>query len=893
MSGHFHRLLGASIVTVATCTMPTVAYAQQTYSFDQPAQRLSDALRAIGAKSGISIAFDPAIARGKNAPAIKGVMSVREALDRVLAASGLRINEAPNGGFIIVLMPRQTAVQDQPLSFGKADGSVDEEIVVTGTNIRGGSLNAPAIILTRDEMRRSGFTSVDQALATVPQNFVDLSAGVAGAGATVNISNVGNGNFDRASGVNLRGLGADSTLTLVNGARRAGSANGRVVDISSIPLSVVERIDVVTDGRSAVYGSDAVGGVVNIRTRHSFDGAETDVAASTYGFGGERLQLSQTFGVQFDRGGFVVAYDFTRDWPADLVDADLVSEPTPTGADPTVLEMTGSNRRHSGYLGGEYKVGSIKFFIDGLYSHQDSSTLNAAQFPGAPTEKFQRDSLRGEQYSFSGGARIDLGADWQATATGLYSAVDNDIVAVLHQDDSIFPYDDVLSQNRSSSITSGTLLLEGPLFRSETFEPRLAVGAEIRQERFSNNGRDVYTPLGSEAFITETDFSSRRAVKSAFAELALPLRLERPFLYSLEFSVAARYDDYSDFGDTFNPQFGAMWMPSRSLAVKANFSRAYRAPALIELQPITIGGILPIPAPEGGRRPVLFILGNDRDLAAEKAKAWNVGLDFTPEWLGRTKISLSYFNIDYRNRIDAVGAGERFSVLTAPQRFGELLNISPTQADITAYVSQFDSIPGNASGIPWTPDPTAPDLGLAAAFPNLALFEGRTTNISVEHVEGIDLSIQSSFDLDGSRFNLGANATYTPKHDRSLTPTTPKFSRINEPGFPSDFRFRLTADWQRGAFGLFGGLNYVDGYENPFSIPTRIRSAATIDLAARFDGDAAAGFPIKGLSAVLSVQNLLDSRPPRFADPFTGVLFDATNALSVGRNIALRVTKRW
>ena len=81
--------------------------------------------------------------------------------------------------------------------------------------------------------------------------------------------------------INLRGLGADSTLSLVNGRRLAGSGSyGELGDVSALPSAAVERVDVLLDGASALYGSDAVAGVVNLIMRRRFDGAETRFRAA-------------------------------------------------------------------------------------------------------------------------------------------------------------------------------------------------------------------------------------------------------------------------------------------------------------------------------------------------------------------------------------------------------------------------------------------------------------------------------------------------------------------------------------------------------------------------------------------------------------------------------------
>ncbi|MCR4532822.1 TonB-dependent receptor plug domain-containing protein, partial [Acinetobacter venetianus] len=154
-----------------------------------------------------------------------------------------------------------------------ATPSMLDEVVVTGTHIRGVAPGAsPVVSVDRDAIDRRGFATVADTLAALPQNF----AGLATPAATSTGVDTTSQNAGRATTINLRGLGPDATLVLVNGRRMAGAGGrGDLADVSSIPTAAVERIDVLLDGASALYGADAVAGVVNIILRNDFDGAET------------------------------------------------------------------------------------------------------------------------------------------------------------------------------------------------------------------------------------------------------------------------------------------------------------------------------------------------------------------------------------------------------------------------------------------------------------------------------------------------------------------------------------------------------------------------------------------------------------------------------------------
>src|SRR5690606_7738103 len=113
----------------------------------------------------------------------------------------------------------------------------------------------------------------------------------------------GNLNYSGGSTPNLRGLGPGSTLTLINGHRLGYDGLGGAVDISLIPLDALERIEVVMDGSSAVYGSDAIAGVVNFITRKDYTGARStaSIGSATQGGGLDR-RFSQMFGHAWNEG---------------------------------------------------------------------------------------------------------------------------------------------------------------------------------------------------------------------------------------------------------------------------------------------------------------------------------------------------------------------------------------------------------------------------------------------------------------------------------------------------------------------------------------------------------------------------------------------------------------
>ena len=208
------------------------------------------------------------------------------------------------------------------------DGDADEEEALELQDVRvtGSRLNRPPselsgnlIVLDRDAIRASGELTLARVLRQLPQN---VNATNETYGSDLN----GASNVTGASTVNLRGLGSESTLILVDG-RRVGYSGllGGVTDISSIPLSMVDRIEILLDGASAVYGSDAVGGVVNIITRQDYSGVELDL---NYGrphkSGYEETRVNVSTGFAWDGGRANVGYEYFRDTGIDASNRDSI-----------------------------------------------------------------------------------------------------------------------------------------------------------------------------------------------------------------------------------------------------------------------------------------------------------------------------------------------------------------------------------------------------------------------------------------------------------------------------------------------------------------------------------------------------------------------------------------
>lgn len=221
-----------------------------------------------------------------------------------------------------------------------------EEVVVTGSRlgVTEQSSTSPIKIISRDEIEDLAVTSIGDFLQDLPQNIGGLNA-------------QNNNGGDGSTQISLRGLGAARTLILLNGRRHVPYSTGARVDMNAIAPNTIERIDVLLDGASAVYGSDAIGGVINVITRKDFDGLTlSGTTGRASEGGGTTTDLNITYGASSDRGNVSVSIgsyemshvmagdrawapsDLNYDWDAKTY-TSFGSSATPEG---TIIDRSGA-----------------------------------------------------------------------------------------------------------------------------------------------------------------------------------------------------------------------------------------------------------------------------------------------------------------------------------------------------------------------------------------------------------------------------------------------------------------------------------------------------------------------------------------------------------------------
>jgi iron complex outermembrane receptor protein len=200
----------------------------------------------------------------------------------------------------LVLQTWSVAAQDAaPAKADQSSAKSLETVTVTGSRIRSVDVETSQPVFTMDKaaIQATGLTNVNDIIARMPSmGTPDITPqDTLSSGADVG------GRY-----VNIRNLGSQRTLVLVNGRRWSTSLSG-LTDVSTIPVSMIERIDILKDGASSIYGSDAIGGVVNIITKGKFDGAEANVYYGQNGKGdGQTQNYDFTWGHTSDKNSIII-----------------------------------------------------------------------------------------------------------------------------------------------------------------------------------------------------------------------------------------------------------------------------------------------------------------------------------------------------------------------------------------------------------------------------------------------------------------------------------------------------------------------------------------------------------------------------------------------------------
>ncbi|MDP5135802.1 TonB-dependent receptor [Rheinheimera baltica] len=791
-----------------------------------------------------------------------------------------------------------------------------ERIEVTGSRIKRNDLEgaAPIDVISRDDIAKSGFSNLQQLLERTP---------VAGTGT---FSTRGNNQDSTANGgaaISLRGFGSDATLVLINGRRVAISAFAEniansFVDINSIPVAAIERIEILKDGASAVYGSDAVAGVVNIILRKDFDGAELSVShGGTTGPTYDETAASFVWGTQTDDTSVTLIMDYfkntsitgaemgrfgtanqapyggddnrsSRGFPGNFIVNGVTTIDPDCPADRTFGQTCVFDYGPFGYanppaerIGAMLQASQnfsadVQGYIELAVQHNTSKAAGAPTpldgdagltVPGShPNNPFGVDIGINRLRTVDAGPRVwDIESDTLRMVVGLRGTVNNwdwDVSAqkgrseamqtgskqqgwvrtdflqeqinlgnynpfggVYNSPEVIDAITTSLVRRGESHITAYDASISGEAFALGDQMVSVAAGVEYREEDAFDQPDDQF----QRGLIFGTESVSAQAARdqyAAYVELLIPVSDE------LEFTVAGRYDDYSDFGSTTNPQLTMKWRPLDNFTVRASFGQGFRAPSLAQIglgpsqESVFFTDTYRCPTPDEANpacasTDYTIVFVGTEGLQPEESETFNVGAvwQITEDF----DITADIWSITQDNKIDKNDYENVYDAECNNQNSAICVRLAP--------------LPGQTLG-------------------ELSRLFNSYINISSQEATGLDLSTSYRLtlqDMGMVRFNL--DWSYISKFEKN------GIDYAGEYNYPQH-RWLASADWTYGNWGVLTSLSYVGEFED-YASPSDVESTTTRSVDAQMLLDIQARYNVsEKMQLVLGMNNALDEDPP-------------------------------
>jgi outer membrane receptor protein involved in Fe transport len=857
-------LLASAAIAAA---VPARAQDAPIINYNIPAQDLGKSLTDFARQSNREIYFSSDLTRGKQAPKIRGQLSTDQALQQLLAGSGLTYKLDASGAFTIVRDPGNGKSAPEGASFDQNNTA----ITVTGTRIRGAGSASPVNVTTRRDLEQAGINDLADLTRILPQNYAGgQNRGIAGNG-----EQGGQLNLNDSSQLNLRGLGPDATLTLLNGHRLSYDGISQGVDIASIPVSAIERIEVVADGASALYGSDAVGGVANIILRRDYEGLETTARAGAATDGGDvQQQYSLVGGRRWSSGGFILALDHEFQTPITAAQRDYTS-----GYDPSFW-LTDRIKQTSAVLAANEQIApGLHFDLDGTLMQRHSlqqdpyTSNNDVHIDGQVARE------RTLSYSISPTVRAGLGP-WQASlsttlAKSRIQADANNYASGVAQQVGRLLFENNL---KGAEVTA-----EGPLIRLPGGEARLALGGGVREISLHLR-RHILSPSGAVSF---KEWTERRKTQFAYGEVSLPLigpEQHLTLVDRLTLSGAVRHEHWAGIDTVTTPKFGVIYQPVPDVTLRATWGKSFKIPTLQQVnqpqQAILIPGFIFSPLPQPPGAPVLLLTGGSPNLKPERATTWSGTVEVKPQFVPALHMRATYFHINYRDRL----ATPFTSVLSALYNplYDDFITYNPSASDVNALIA---TIPGgltNQTGAPFDP------AGIGA------IVDTSLRNSERQRIHGVDLDADYRLDLGRSgKLLLTGSASYLHS-DQQLSKGQPFQPLAGTIFHPPHWRGRAGLTWDRGGQSLSAFVNYVGpNTDNVLATLRRVSAFTTVDLTAALRTQARTG-PLHNVELRLVALNVLNQKPHviRIVYP-SEAPYDSTNESPVGRFLGVSLRKVW
>lgn len=857
-----HTCLGAMIAFALAGT----AWAQSgtdVRAYDVPAGELAQAVNRISQLSGVQVIYDIELLRGKRIGALNGQLTLAQALDRALAGSGLTY-ELVNGNTVVIRQAgAQAPAKPQAVSRERGGARAATEtqvttidtVAVTGTRIRGGVTASPVIGISAAQIQEEGFTDLGEVIRSIPQNF---SGGQNPGVVNGSTSSLANQNLTGGSSLNLRGLGPDATLTLLNGRRLSYGGFVQAVDISAIPVEALDRVEIVPDGASAIYGSDAVGGVGNVILKRDFDGVTFGTRYGSTSDGGlDTREYSFTAGANWNSGGLIAAYKYTS---TDPIYADR-RDYTENMYDP--YSIYSANDLRSGLLSVHQSLGDVvELHLDALRTERDvTASFGYANFYAVATPETTNSVV-------SPSLEISMPNDWMLSIGASWAEDENHYRGLTVRPTGTTP-SGTFYGNKTHAYEMGA---EGPLFSLLGGDARLAVGAGQRD----NDYRQYSLITGNTT--ADGDESSR----FAYAEVNLPFigpEQNISGLHRMELTAAVRFEDYDSFGGVTTPKLGLIYGPSADFTVRASWGKSFKAPTLYQRH-FAQSAYLYTASHMGGTgyssgATVLMPYGGNPYLGPERARTWSASLAFHPKSLPGLEAELTWFDIDYTDRVV-----QPISVTQALSNpiYAEFIDYSPSAEKLANVLAMATTFYNNA--------------GAAYDASNVvAIAENRYMNSAQQRIKGIDLSGSYRFDLGPGRLTVRGSASWLDS-TRQLTLSQSPYDLAGTLFNPAKVSGRVGAVWSQSGFSASTFANYTDGVTNTLD-DVKSASFTTFDATLRyFTGER--GDVFSSMEFALSVQNLLNRAPPLYTPTSaTAFRYDSTNYSAVGRFMSVSISKHF
>lgn len=777
--------------------------------------------------------------------------------------------------------PQTEPAQAAPVADAASTADEGQDIIVTGTRATGRSRLdsvAPVDVLSGASLQRQGTTELATALATVAPsiNFPRPSA---------------NDATDAIRPATLRGLSPDQTLVLINGIRGHTSANlntngtvGRgsaAVDLNTIPTVALDRIEVLRDGASAQYGSDAIAGVVNLRLREARSGGGAQV---NYGFydtqvdtargsrhvtGEHTVTASAWQGIGFGSDGFVtISGEYLKRQPTNRADFDPRVTPTRvTGryGDPEVEQFTGFVNA------GTSLTDNLKLYAFGGY--QDRDTRGAA-FPriradNASAATITQLTLAGYPNGFL--PIINTKSKDINSAIGLRGTVsDFDVDLSLSYGRNTVDFRTLNSANYAYGSSTPRNFYDGAVAydqyvagldvtrKFDVFQSlNVAFGIEGRREgyKITPGERASYDyPAGATDAVAGSapgaqgfgGFAPRNATKRNRRSGSVYLDLEAQLTDALLIGLAGRAEDYSDFGSTANGKFSARYDVAPWFALRGTISTGFRAPSLqqqyfTQVASVVTNGVPILTGTYPSVSPVGTALGG---LPLEPEKSTNISLG-TVIRAGGFDLTVDAYSIRIRNQIGLSENITQSASQSAAVNAEIARLLASTNTGATAARFFINGLASTTKGID-----------------AVAHYRWRT-----ESAGAFDFTLAGNINK--------IDVTRVPTSTATLNPAPTLFARSRvltlEQGTPGE-KITGTIDWSLDKLGALARVTYYGDVNQPGTLTSGTADVHTgqhaiTDFELRYSAP-------KGAQIGLGVSNLFDVYPDRqiAANNSTGVL---------------------